>query len=105
MYSHDVISMILQICSLITSLAAAAAIILRPIREKLFGTKSIENGQRCMLRAEMLSIYYEGKDAGGKIRQYKFENFLLMYAAYKALGGNSFIDKIKSEVEKMEVIT
>ena len=104
MDSH-VISMILQICSLITSLAAAAAIILKPIREKLFGTKSIEEGQRCMLRAEMLAIYYEGKDHSDKIRQYKFENFVLMYAAYKALGGNSFIDKIKREVEKMEVIT
>lgn len=100
-----IVSMILQICSLITSLAAAIAILARPIREKLFGTKSIEDGQRCMLRAEMLAIYYEGKDNEDKIRQYKFENFVLMYAAYKALGGNSFIDKIKNEVEKMEVIT
>ena len=99
------ISMILQICSLITSLAAAIAILAKPVREKLFGTKSIEDGQRCMLRAEMLSIYYEGKDNEDKIRQYKFENFVLMYAAYKALGGNSFIDKIMREVEKMEVIT
>ena len=100
-----IVSMILQVCSLITSLAAAIAILARPIREKLFGTKSIEDGQRCMLRAEMLAIYYEGKDNEDKIRQYKFENFVLMYAAYKALGGNSFIDKIKNEVEKMEVIT
>lgn len=99
------ISMILQICSLITSLAAAIAILAKPIREKLFGTKSIENGQKCMLRAEMLRIYYEGKDNDDKVRQYEFENFVLMYAAYKALGGNSFIDKIKNEVEKMEVIT
>ena len=100
-----IVSMILQICSLITSLAAAIAILARPIREKLFGTKSIEDGQRCMLRAEMLAIYYEGKDNEDKIRQYKFENFVLMYAAYKALGGNSFIDKVKTDVEKMEVIT
>ena len=98
------ISMILQICSLIISIATAAAILAKPILEKLFGTRSIENGQRCMLRAEMLAIYYEGKDAGDKVRQYKFENFVLMYAAYKALGGNSFMDKIKNEVEKMEVI-
>lgn len=104
MNSHTV-SMILQICSLITSVAAASAIILKPIREKLFGTRSIEEGQRCMLRAEMLSIYYEGKDHNNQIRQYKFENFVLMYAAYKSLGGNSFMDKIKNEVEKMEVIT
>lgn len=100
----QVISMILQICSIIISIATAAAILAKPIREKLFGTKAIENGQKCMLRAEMLSIYYEGKDAGGKVRQYKYENFFLMYSAYKALGGNSFIDEIKTKVEKMEVI-
>lgn len=104
MFLH-VVSMVLQICSLITSLAAALAILIKPIREKLFGTKSIENGQRCMLRAEMLRIYYQGKDHNGQVRQYDFENFVLLYAAYKALGGNSFIDKIKNEVEKMEVIT
>ena len=100
----EVISMILQICSLITSLAAAIAILVKPIRKKLFGTKSIEEGQRCMLRAEMLSIYYKSKDAGDKVRQYEFENFVLMYLAYKALGGNSFIDEINEKVKKMEVI-
>lgn len=104
MYRPEIISMILQICSLITSLAAAAAIIIRPLREKLFETKSIKGGQKCMLRAEMLSIYYEGKDHNDQLRQYKYENFVLLYAAYKALGGNSFIDKINAEVNKMEVI-
>ena len=103
--SHEDISMILQILSLITSFAAAAAIIIKPIREKLFDTKTTKEGQRCMLRAEMLAIYYEGKDHGDKIRQYKFENFVLMYAAYKELGGNSFIDKINHEVQAMEVVT
>ena len=103
MLSHEDISMILQICSLITSLAAAAAIIIKPIREKLFDTKSTREGQRCMLRAEMLSIYYRGKDNDGNLRQYDSENLVLLYAAYKALGGNSFIDKINEDVKKMEV--
>jgi hypothetical protein len=99
------LSVILQVCSLVTSLAAAVAILAKPIREWLFGTKKIEDGQKCMLRAEMLRIYYGGKDAGDKVRQYEFENFILMYAAYKALGGNSFIDKINKEVQEMEVVT
>lgn len=99
------IGVILQVCSLITSLAAAVAILAKPAREKLFGTKKIEEGQRCMLRAEMLSIYYKGKDHEDRIRQYEFENFVLMYGAYKALGGNSFIDKINKEVQEMEVVT
>lgn len=102
--SHEVISMILQILGLITSFAAAAAIIIKPIREKLFDTRRTQEGQRCMLRAEMLSIYYRGQDAGGKLRQYDYENFVLLYAAYKALDGNSFIDTINEKVKNMEVI-
>ena len=104
MTGTEAVSMILQICSLITSLAAAIAILVKPIRVKLFGMRSIEEGQRCMLRAEMLAIYYKSKDAGDKVRQYEFENFVLMYAGYKALGGNSFIDEINEKVKKMEVI-
>ena len=102
--SLEVITMILQILGLITSFAAAAAIIIKPIREKLFDTKRTQEGQRCMLRAEMLSIYYRGQDAGGKLRQYDYQNFVLLYAAYKALDGNSFIDTINEKVKNMEVI-
>lgn len=39
------------------------------------------------------------------IRQYEYENFLLEYDAYKALKGNSFIEKIKEEVTTWEVLT
>ena len=64
----------------------------------------IVNGQKCQLRSEMLQIYYHNKDAK-KIRQYEMENFVLMYEAYKALKGNSFIDTIFAEVKKWEIIT
>jgi hypothetical protein len=59
-------------------------------------------GQRCQLRSDMLHTYYRHKDAK-KIRQYELENFMLMYKAYKALKGNSFIDKIHDEVIEWEV--
>lgn len=39
------------------------------------------------------------------IRQYEFENFIFLYEAYKALKGNSFIDKIYEEVKDWEVVT
>ena len=64
----------------------------------------ITNGQKCQLRSDMLQIYYHNKDSK-KIRQYEFENFVLMYEAYKALKGNSFIDTIYSEVKKWEIVT
>ena len=52
----------------------------------------------------MLRIYYRHKDTE-KIRQYELENFVFLYKAYKALKGNSFIDKIYKEVMSWEVIS
>ena len=66
--------------------------------------KKVANGQRCQLRSEMLRIYYRNKETE-KIRQYEYENFIYLYEAYKALKGNSLIDKIYNEVKSWEVIT
>lgn len=55
------------------------------------------NGVKCQLRSEMLRIYYQYKDEK-RIRQFELENFIYLYKAYKALRGNSFIDKIYKEV-------
>ena len=67
-------------------------------------SKLVANGVKCLLRSEMLQIYYRHKDTE-KIRQYEYENFIMLYEAYKALNGNSFIDKIYAEVKTWEVIT
>lgn len=66
--------------------------------------KKIANGQKCQLRSEMLSIYYHNRETG-LIRQYEYENFVLLYEAYKALKGNSFIDKIYKEVQSWEIVS
>ena len=64
--------------------------------------KKVAEGQKCQLRNDMLHIYYDNKDSK-KIRQYEYENFVFLYEAYKALKGNSFIDKIYAEVKKWEI--
>lgn len=96
---------IAEYAGFLTTIAAAIALLVKPVRNKLFGLDDIREGQKCLLRSTMLSLYYEAKDDGGKIRQYKFENFTLMYAAYKALGGNSFMGKVNREIQEMEIIT
>ena len=65
--------------------------------------KRLVEGQKCQLRSDMLRIYYKNKDKE-TIHQYEFENFVLMHKAYKALKGNSFIDKIYNDVTQWEVI-
>lgn len=64
----------------------------------------LTEGMKCQLRSEMLRIYYHNRESQ-KIRQYEYENFVFLYEAYKALKGNSFIDKIYSEVKTWEIIT
>ena len=66
--------------------------------------RKIANGQKCQLRSEMLRIYYRNRDKG-EIRQYEYENFVMLYDAYKALKGNSFIDKIYAEVKTWKILT
>jgi hypothetical protein len=64
----------------------------------------ISNGTKCQLRSEMLRTYYRNKDAES-IRQYELQNFIMLYESYKALNGNSFVDKIYEEVMSWEVIS
>jgi hypothetical protein len=69
----------------------------------IMAIKKVMSGTRCQLRSEMLRIYYHNhKDS--KIRQYEYENFVMLYESYKALKGNSFIDKIYDEVRSWEII-
>jgi hypothetical protein len=65
--------------------------------------QKISNGTKCQLRSEMLRIYYRNRESG-TIRQYEYENFVYLYEAYKALKGNSFIDKIYEEVKNWEIV-
>lgn len=62
----------------------------------------IKDGQKCQLRNEVLKVYYRRVDTR-TIRQYELENFITLYKAYKALGGNSFVDKIYEEVMEFKV--
>lgn len=64
----------------------------------------IANGTKCQLRSDMLEIYYNNRDTK-IVRQYEYENFVMLYEAYKALHGNSFIDKIYDEVQKWQIVS
>lgn len=91
---------LLAAASALITLASAAGIISYIV---MWALRVIE-GIRCQLRTTMLRTYYNHLE-DKKIRQYEFENFEKTYNAYKALKGNSFIDKIHEEVRKWKVIT
>lgn len=70
----------------------------------ILSVRKVGNGQRCLLRSDMLRIYYHNREKR-TIRQYEYENFVMLYEAYKALKGNSFIDKIYAEVQEWDVVS
>lgn len=90
--------------STLATLVAEIGVLLGVIIPVIVCVIKIANGQKCLLRTDMLQIYYHNRETG-VIRQYEYENFVMLYEAYKALRGNSFIDKIYSEVKTWEIVT
>lgn len=93
---------IAALCSEATIIIGAAALLIKPIRSKLLGLDKLTDALKCQLRHDMLHTYYRHRE-DKVIRQYELEDFLYLYRGYKALGGNSFIDKIKTEIDEWEV--
>jgi hypothetical protein len=93
MDAHEIIAVVGE---LITLFGVVVAVFLN--------MSKVIDGQKCLLRSEMLHIYYKHQ-AEQMIRQYENENFIMLYEAYKKLNGNSFIDKVYEEVQKWKVIS
>lgn len=85
------------------TLIGEIGVLLGVIVPVIVAVRKISDGQKSLLRSEMLQIYYRNRESG-IIHQYEYENFVYLYEAYKALKGNSFIDKIYSEVKTWEII-
>ena len=93
-------SQIMTAAGIVTGTAAAAAV----VWAMLSWARRITAGARCQLRSDMLRTYYHHRETE-TIRQYEYENFVMAYEAYRALGGNSFMEKIYDEVRTWEVVT
>lgn len=87
----------------ICSIATCAALLIKPVREWLMGTKEIREAQRCLLRSEIVRIYYRHHE-DKQLREYEYRNLVQCYEGYKALKGNSFIDHIYAEMQDWEII-
>ncbi len=75
-------SALVSVCSGLGSIVTLLVLLAKPVRERLFGMSAIREGQKCMLRADMLATYYKHREEK-TIRQYEYENYLYEYKAYK----------------------
>lgn len=83
----------------IVAVSGAVAVVVR-----IFAAiATIREGVKSLLRKQMLETYYKCLPTR-EIRQYRYETFMLSYQAYKALGGNSFIDRIKEEIDEFSIV-
>lgn len=88
-----------DICQIVT----CGVLLIKPLREWLLGTEAIREGQRCLLRSEIVRIYYRHvKDK--QLQEYEYRNLVQCDKAYKALGGNSFVDHIYGEMQEWEIV-
>lgn len=66
--------------------------------------KTSDSGTESLLRDRILQIhrYLMGKES---ISQDEYESVSSMFDSYKALGGNHFVDRLMSDIDKKDIIT
>lgn len=99
----EVILIIAEIATCITAVMAALSVFIKPIRDRIFSNNKANDGEKCLLRTAILNIYYKGLDKK-ELHQYEAENLIKLYEAYKALGGNSFVDEIYSDMRAWTIV-
>lgn len=63
---------------------------------------AIKEGLQCMLRDRLIELH--GKYAKrGTITAHGLQNWMLMYKAYKTLGGNGLIDHMEEEISELPI--
>ena len=93
-----------ELAGAITGIAACVCLLVKPLRNRVLGLNDVREGQRCLLRSDILNVYYKYRERK-QIRQYEYENVVLLYKAYKALGGNTFVDHIYNEINEWEIVS
>lgn len=87
---------------------------IKPFRQWFLGVrerkKEFENREatehesvKCLLRSEIVRIYYANRSRCA-LHSFEYENVALLYASYKDMGGNSFVDRIWEEMQEWEII-
>jgi hypothetical protein len=66
--------------------------------------KDVAEGQQCQLRNDITAIYYRHCDeTNPSLREYERKNLDSIYAAYKALRGNHYIDDLYEQMRHWRV--
>ena len=90
----------------VSSILALLLIVIKPVREWLFGISAVRTGQLCLLRSQILGTYYRHESENEPtLRQYERENLDALYCAYNAEHGNTFVKDIYETMRTWKVVT
>ena len=73
---------LVSVCSGLGSVLSLLLLLAKPVRERLFGLSAIREGQKCMLRADMLAAYYKHREEKTNTFLKKFNDFMLDKISY-----------------------
>ena len=71
-------------------------------RKKDESDTALKDGVLCLLRVKLIE-YHTKYTKSASISSHGLENWLLMYKAYKSLGGNGMIEHMKEEIEELHI--
>lgn len=89
---------IASVALMVTQIITCAVLLIKPLREWVMGLEDVREGQRCLLRSQIVRIYYHNLD-NQTLKQYEYELLVACYKAYRRMGGNSFIEHIFDEMQ------
>ena len=100
---HDLLTNAAGFAGDVCAIGACLTLICRPIRDKVLGLSKVQEGAKCILRSEIVHIYYHNL-SDKKLREYEYQSLVKCFEAYDALGGNSFVKKIMQEMQEWEIV-
>lgn len=92
--------MIIDIC--VTIMTPVLGYIVWLLKNQKKDRDANSHGTMLLLRVQLIE-YHTKYMREGEIPSYAYENFVEMYDAYHALGGNGMVTKMKQEIEELHL--
>ena len=98
-YIMDIISIALPII-----LSALMSYVVFLLKEQKKDRDANAKGTMLLLRVQLIE-YHDKYVEEGEIPSYAYDNFVEMYEAYHALGGNGMVTKMYNEIQELHLQT
>lgn len=98
-YIMDIISIALPII-----LSALMSYVVFLLKEQKKDRDANAKGTMLLLRVQLIE-YHDKYVEEGEIPSYAYDNFVEMYEAYHALGGNGMVTKMHQEIQELHLQT